>query len=128
MSDLTQDQEDVQIVIREFIPDSDQIDATTMKALVSGQNVKYDKDEFSASYDLTELFKLVHDWAPIIANLFTVAKILYDFAKGEKKATPTADEIADAFVKKYGQFEQHDQLRQAAELVAGRMSAKTADD
>ena len=128
MSDLTQDQEDVQIVIREFIPDSDQIDTTTMKALVSGQNVKYDKDEFSASYDLTELFKLVHDWAPSIANLFTVAKILYDFGKGEKKAAPTADEIADAFEKKYGQFEQHDQLRQAAELVAGRMSAKTADD
>ena len=124
MSDLTQDQEDVQSVIREFIPDSDQIDATTMKALVSGQNVKYDKDEFSASYDLTELFKLVHEWAPIIANLFTVAKILYDFGKGEKKAAPTADEIVDSYVEKYGPFESPDKLRQAAELVAGRMSEK----
>ncbi|MCA1437430.1 hypothetical protein I6F33_31395 [Bradyrhizobium sp. BRP20] len=90
--------------------------------------LEYDKNEFSASYDLTELFKLVHEWAPIIANLFTVAKILYDFAKGEKKAAPTADEIADAFVKKYGQLEPHDRLRQAAELVAGRMSEKTSDD
>jgi len=124
MSDLTQDQEDVQAVMREFIPDSDQIDATTMKALVSGQNVKYDKDEFSASYDLTELFKLVHEWAPIIANLFTVAKILYDFGKGEKKAAPTADEIVDSYVEKYGQFDSPDKLRQAAELVAGRMSEK----
>ena len=124
MSDLTQDQEDVQSVIREFIPDSDQIDATTMKALVSGQNVKYDKDKFSASYDLTELFKLVHDWAPIIANLFTVAKILYDFAKGEKKAAPTADAIVDTYIEKYGPFESRDKLRQAAELVAGRVSEK----
>lgn len=128
MSDVMQDQEDVQAVLRELIPDSDQIDAATMKVLASGQKVQYDKDEFSASYDLTELFKLVHDWAPIIANLFTIAKILYDFAKGEKKAAPTADEIADAYVKKYGQFEPRDKLRQAAELVAGRMSEKTADD
>jgi len=122
MTDALQD--DVLAVIREFIPDSDQIDNKTMKVLVGGQQVKYDKDEFSASYDLTELFKLVHEWAPIIANLFTVAKILYDFGKGEKKAAPTADEIVDSYVEKYGQFESPDKLRQAAELVVGRMSEK----
>jgi len=122
MTDALQD--DILAVIREFIPDSDQIDNKTMKVLVGGQQVKYDKDEFSASYDLTELFKLVHEWAPIIANLFTVAKILYDFGKGEKKAAPTADEIVDSYVEKYGPFESPDKLRQAAELVAGRMSEK----
>ncbi|MBR1177721.1 hypothetical protein JQ617_27440 [Bradyrhizobium sp. KB893862 SZCCT0404] len=122
MTDALQD--DILAVIREFIPDSDQIDNKTMKVLVGGQQVEYDKDEFSASYDLTELFKLVHEWAPIIANLFTVAKILYDFGKGEKKAAPTADEIVDSYVEKYGQFESRDKLRQAAELVAGRMSEK----
>ena len=122
MTDALQD--DILAVIREFIPDSDQIDNKTMKVLVGGQQVKYDKDEFSASYDLTELFKLVHEWAPIIANLFTVAKILYDFGKGEKNAAPTADEIVDSYVDKYGPFESPDKLRQAAELVAGRMSEK----
>lgn len=122
MTDALQD--DILAVIREFIPDSDQIDNKTMKVLVGGQQVEYDKGEFSASYDLTELFKLVHEWAPIIANLFTVAKILYDFGKGEKKAAPTADEIVDSYVEKYGQFESRDKLRQAAELVAGRMSEK----
>ena len=122
MTDALQD--DILAVIREFIPDSDQIDNKTMKVLVGGQQVEYDKGEFSASYDLTELFKLVHEWAPIIANLFTVAKILYDFGKGEKKAAPTADEIVDSYVEKYGPFESPDKLRQAAELVAGRMSKK----
>ena len=122
MTDALQD--DILAVIREFIPDSDQIDNKTMKVLVGGQQVEYDKDEFSASYDLTELFKLVHEWAPIIANLFTVAKILYDFGKGEKKGAPTADEIVDSYVEKYGPFESPDKLRQAAELVAGRMSEK----
>jgi hypothetical protein len=122
MSDTRPDSKTLQAVLRELIPDTDQIDDVTMERLISGEDVRYDKDEFSASLDLTELFKQVHEWVPIVANLFTIAKVLYDVSARAKASPPTADEIADAFMKKTSNNQiSRRELDDAAQLVAARL-------
>ncbi|WP_407529108.1 hypothetical protein [Methylobacterium oryzisoli] len=122
MTTNRQEDDQVRDVLLEVVDGADALDEDTLAAIARGEPVHYDVDDTGAAYDLTQLVSLLQIYVPIIAGMVSIAKGLYDLYVAGRAKKPTAEEIVDAFVAKYGVLpdEWKEQLPRIARAVAAR--------